>query len=60
MTGGYGIASAELYNPATAMFSPTGSMTTERSQHTATLLRDGRVLIIGGVGSGTSAELYWP
>jgi hypothetical protein len=39
-------------------FIATGSMTTERSQHAATLLRDGRVLITGG--SEKTAELYDP
>jgi hypothetical protein len=45
-------------------FTPTGSMTVPRSQHSATLLPDGRVLIAGG-GSGnatilTSTEIYDP
>ena len=53
------IASAELYDPATGTFSPTGSMTITRIRHTATLLSDGRVLITGGDGYG-SAELYDP
>src|SRR5215475_5508398 len=38
-------------------------MTSERSAHTATMLRDGRVLITGGVVSGqpsASAELFIP
>jgi N-acetylneuraminic acid mutarotase len=57
------LASAELYNPATRTFSPTGSMTTGREYQTATLLPDGEVLIAGGENNGTvlsSAELYNP
>jgi len=55
--------SAEIYNPATGRFSPFGTMTVARQNHTATLLWDGRILIAGGVGrpfiSGT-AELVKP
>jgi Galactose oxidase, central domain len=58
------LASAELYDPATGKFSPTGSMTDARSGHTATLLRDGRALITSGWGNSsaamTSVELYDP
>jgi hypothetical protein len=39
-------------------FTPTGSMHVARSGHTATLLKDGRVLILGG-GNAT-AELFDP
>jgi Galactose oxidase, central domain/Kelch motif len=56
-------ATAELYDPASGQFSPTGSMTTSRAFHTATLLTDGRVLLLGGqTDSGfiSSAELYDP
>ena len=58
------LRTAELYDPATGTFSPTGSMSTIRDHHTATLLQDGRVLVVGGGGEGyasqTSAELYDP
>jgi hypothetical protein len=57
------LAAAELYDPTTGKFSPTGSLATARDLHTATLLSDGRVLIAGGYdGSGpfASAELYQP
>lgn len=55
---------AELYNPTTGKFTVTGSMNIERVGHTATLLPDGRVLIIGGVANDgeavASVELYNP
>jgi hypothetical protein len=58
--------SAELYDPLTGTFALTGSMTTPRAGHTATLLPDGKVLIAGGNASSgygstdvvASAELY--
>ena len=58
-----GIASAELYDPSTGIWTPTASMTTPRVSHTATLLPNGKVLVTGGendlVGFST-AELYDP
>jgi hypothetical protein len=58
------LTSAELYDPATGTFSRTGSMSDFRNSHTATLLPDRRVLVVGGGGEGyasrTSAELYDP
>ena len=52
-----GLASAELYDPDTGKFNPTGSMSEVRLEATATVLSDGRVLV---AGSGSGAELYEP
>jgi hypothetical protein len=50
-TPGEGIAldSAEIYDPFTGTFSLISSMATPRTCHRATLLSDGRVLIVGGL-----------
>jgi hypothetical protein len=51
-----------LYDPSTGKFSLTAPLSVQRRGCTATLLRDGRVLIAGG-GSGVSvspAEIYDP
>jgi hypothetical protein len=50
---------AELYDPATRRFTPTGNMTAHRAYHTAVLLANGKVLMVGG-GYSPSAELYDP
>jgi N-acetylneuraminic acid mutarotase/ribosomal 50S subunit-recycling heat shock protein len=57
---------AELYNPATNTWALAASMATARTKHTATLLADGTVLVIGGGGAGagspslTEAAIYDP
>jgi hypothetical protein len=72
MAGGSGkpgfggsLASVEIYDSATGKFSPTGSMTSPRSWHSASLLRDGRVLVAGGQndknsGFLSSADIFDP
>ena len=53
-------ATVEIYDPATGLFSITGSMSEARSLHTATLLPSGNVLVVGGVVENSTAELYDP
>lgn len=73
VAGGYGfdpstgwgpLRSSELYDPATGLWSPTGSMQTARFGANAVLLPSGKVLVTGGqddqFNSTTSAELYDP
>ncbi len=56
-----GRSSAELYDPRTGEWTPTGRMTDARAGSTATLLPDGEVLVAGGdMGGATGAELYDP
>jgi galactose oxidase-like protein len=64
IAGGNNISSSELYDPTTGSFSATGSMTTARGYHIATLLGDGTVLMVGGFDANNNilaaAELYNP
>ncbi len=64
VAGGYGrddvtiLASAELYDPATGVWTAPGRMNGRRSEHTATLLPNGKVLVAGLAIA--RAELYDP
>src|SRR5262249_49749046 len=49
-----------VFGQSTGVFNRTGDMTTARAGHTATLLPDGRVLIVGGASQGPLAEAYDP
>lgn len=55
VAGGYGntgaIATAELYDPATGVWSAAGTMSTARSYSTVTVLTSGKVLVAGGLSA---------
>jgi len=60
-------SSAFIFDPKTGLWTATGNLNAARSRHTATLLRNGRVLVAGGSGSGVvpgaaiaSAEIFDP
>ena len=66
-TGWTFLANAELYDPVTGAFAPTGDMTAARESHTVTMLKDGKILITGGHRGRQSAitiyastEIYDP
>jgi len=61
-TGGT-VSSSEIFDPATGVWTSTGSMTTARFYNTMALLPNGTVLAAGGEGSGgylSSAEIFDP
>ena len=53
-----GLASAQLYDPSTGVFTAAGDMSAAHFYHTATLLDDGSVLIAGG--ASVTADIYHP
>lgn len=60
------LSDAHLYNPATGSWKQTAKLNEPQASHTATLLSDGKVLVVGGFsewccsGFLRSAELYDP
>lgn len=58
------LAIVELYDPGTATWSGTASLSEPRVLHTATLLQNGKVLVVGGYGgyshTVSDSELYDP
>ncbi len=56
-------ATSELYNPQSFSFTSSQALSTGRSGHTATLLLDGSVLLVGGINNGitlASTDSYQP
>ena len=69
LAGVYGATNtAEIYDPDSGSWRPTGSLSVARARHTATLLANGQVLVVGGIHDGSSpsvavtdtAEIYDP
>ena len=60
--GGDALASAEIFDPRTGSFHPTGTMATARRGGVMLRLASGKVLVAGGLGKGAlaSAELFDP
>jgi hypothetical protein len=61
------VASAEIFDPSSERFTSTEAMNVPRHKHSATLLGDGSVLMIGGISGATwssggdaSAEIFDP
>ena len=57
------LATAEIYDPSAGTWTPTASMSTQRYEHTATLLSNGTVLVGDGVVAAAnymSAEIFDP
>jgi hypothetical protein len=59
--GPAGVREAEIWDPVTGEFGTTSPTVIGRRQHTAVLLADGRVLVVGNgltAGAMTSAEIF--
>jgi len=61
------LASSEIYDPSTGIWTATGSLLGERRNHKAVVLSNGRVLVVGGAKQSISvsielatAEIYNP
>lgn len=50
------LKAAALFDPAANQLRPTGEMNFDRNHHSATLLDDGRVLVVGGTFIETTAD----
>jgi hypothetical protein len=56
-------STTELFDPQAGSFTAGQGLSAARSQHTATLLNDGTVLLVGGINNGqslSSTDIYHP
>jgi hypothetical protein len=53
-------SSDQIFDPAGGTWSAAASMTEQRGDHTATVLRDGKVLAVGGFGKSQAGRLQLP
>jgi hypothetical protein len=56
-------STTELFDPQAGSFTAGQGLSAARSQHTATLLNDGTVLLVGGINNGqslSSTDVYHP
>jgi N-acetylneuraminic acid mutarotase len=50
---------SEIYNPETQMWIQSGNMVEARASHTATILSDGKILVVGGTNTNSGiCEIY--
>jgi len=54
------VKGSELYDPATGVWSLTGSLNEPRNTHGAVVLASGKVLVMGDAALSNTAELYDP
>jgi hypothetical protein len=55
-----GTPTAEIYNSGTGAWTQVGDMSTGRTEHTATLLPSGTVMVSGGISKMRPSDLYNP
>jgi len=55
-----GTPTAEIYNSGSGTWTQVGDMSTGRTEHTATLLPDGTVMVCGGISDTLPSDLYNP
>jgi Galactose oxidase, central domain len=58
--GGISTSTAEIYDPSSNTYTPTGTMEAVRDLHAATLISNGKVFVTGGDFTLPSAEIFDP